>query len=294
MTDEDQTPDLQERRVLETYRYLRIGLIGAAALLAISVFIERLQVDCWQESISGYYYTPARGVFVGTLVAVGLVLIVIKGEGREDLYLNLAGMLAPVVAFVPTTVVGRCWSIEPRPSPLVGPGELAPWVIANVENNMWALIVTGLAGLVLAAFLYWRTQDSFLWPFQVGDSRRAITWGMFVVAAIILGAGGLLLFWDDFALRAHDAAAIAMFAFLALASAWNARRARSAWYRRIYWLIAVAMVATVVLIGLLYVFIDGWTHAILWLEFIEIGLFATYWIVQTTEHWGEEVTTTGT
>ncbi len=91
MTREGKPPDLQERRVLETYRYLRIGLIGAAALLGVSVVIERLHTDCWQEAISSYYYTPARAVFVGTLVAVGLVLIVIKGREREDLYLNLAG-----------------------------------------------------------------------------------------------------------------------------------------------------------------------------------------------------------
>ena len=93
---------LEAGRAQKTYRYLRIGLIGAAVMLAAAVVIERWHVDCWQGSISAYYYTPVRAVFVGALVAVGLSLIVIKGEGHEDVYLNIAGMLAPVVAFVPT------------------------------------------------------------------------------------------------------------------------------------------------------------------------------------------------
>ena len=42
-------------------------------------------------------------VFVGTLTAMGVCLIAIKGRDkpREDLMLNLAGMCAPVVAMVP-------------------------------------------------------------------------------------------------------------------------------------------------------------------------------------------------
>lgn len=290
MTNQHEPTDLQESRVLETYRYLRIGLIGAAALLGVSVLIERLHADCWQGSISAYYYTPARGVFVGTLVAVGLVLIVIKGRDREDLYLNLAGMFAPVVAFVPTTSVGNCFSIEPQPSPLANRGEFAEWVIANVENNMWALIVTGALGLLLAAILYWKTQDSFLWPFEIGTGSRAVTLGILLVAIIIGGSATLLWIWDDFALRAHDFAAIGMFTFLALASAYNARRSDSLSFRRTYWLIAILMVASAVLIGILTILVDNWDHAILWLEITEIGLFATYWIAQTVEHWGEQIT----
>ena len=85
--------------VLKTYRYLRIGMIGAVFLLAASITIEAAQAGCLQNSISAYYYTPVRAIFVGTMVAVGLSLIVYKGRGwKEDLSLTLAGMLAPVVA----------------------------------------------------------------------------------------------------------------------------------------------------------------------------------------------------
>src|SRR6266705_2138388 len=117
---------LEEQDVIKTYRYLRIGMIGAVVLLAVSIAIERSKVSCWQTSISAYYYTPVRAIFVGTMIAVGLVLIVYKGRRPgEDVCLNFAGMLAPVVAVAPTTDVGKCWSIAPSPLPIRADGSLA-------------------------------------------------------------------------------------------------------------------------------------------------------------------------
>jgi hypothetical protein len=46
---------LKSRDVIKAYRYLRIGMIGAVLLLAVSILIERSKVDCWQRSISAYY-----------------------------------------------------------------------------------------------------------------------------------------------------------------------------------------------------------------------------------------------
>ncbi len=140
----------------KTYRYLRIGIIAAVFLLAASVVLERTKVApaCWQTSISAYYYTPARAVFVGALMAIGMSLVVIKGSTPwEDVFLNVAGMLAPVVALVPIGNPGECWSIEPEPLPTVknsttGKLELAPWVERNIENNIEALLWAGVAALL--------------------------------------------------------------------------------------------------------------------------------------------------
>src|SRR5918996_3258587 len=116
---------LKSQDVIKTYRYLRIGMIGAVVLLAVSIAIERSKVDCWQTSISAYYYTPVRAIFVGCLIAVSLSLIVYKGRSTwEDASLNFAGMLAPVVAVAPTTDVGCCWSIAPSPLPVKDDGSL--------------------------------------------------------------------------------------------------------------------------------------------------------------------------
>lgn len=287
---------LEEGQVRETYRYLRIGLIGASMLLLAAIGVERVMVDCWQGSISSYYYTPARGVFVGALVAVGLSLIVIKGRGWEDFFLNMAGMLAPVVAFVPTTNVGECWSIEPIPSPLTegsGTGDpvLAEWVLANIENNMAALILAGVLGVLLALLLLWRTEGEFLWPFGLGTSDQAKLLGILLVTAIILGTAAAMVYWDDFETAAHNIAAVGMFGFLAAASVRNAWRSQSPIYQVVYTSVATLMVASAGIIWWLASVNPDWDHAILVLEIIQIGLFSAYWIAQTGQHWQEKLET---
>ncbi|MGH3366230.1 MAG: hypothetical protein ACRDOY_03415 [Nocardioidaceae bacterium] len=100
-------PDRLDFAARKTYRYLRVAVVAMAVLLGVSVGFEIVfgpRGDIL-DSISAYYYTPVRGVFVGALLAVGLGLVAIKGrEGPEDLMLNLAGMLAPLVALVPTPI----------------------------------------------------------------------------------------------------------------------------------------------------------------------------------------------
>ena len=61
---------------VKTYRYLRITMVGAVVLLGVSIVIERSNVDCWQTSVSAYYYTPVRAIFVGMLLAIGLAVTV--------------------------------------------------------------------------------------------------------------------------------------------------------------------------------------------------------------------------
>ena len=57
-----------------------------------------------QSSISSYYYTPMRDVFVGTMCAIAVFMMSYKGYERKD---GLAGVLACIfgvcVAFFPTT-----------------------------------------------------------------------------------------------------------------------------------------------------------------------------------------------
>src|SRR4051812_23085950 len=101
-----------------TYRCLRLGIVGMVLLLAVSLVIEIVNAPgCVQTSISAYYYTPVRNIFVGALVAIGLCLIVIRGCSRwQDFFLNMAGMLAPIVALVPTGFSGRCPASNRKPA----------------------------------------------------------------------------------------------------------------------------------------------------------------------------------
>lgn len=243
------TDDIAARK---TYRYVRLGMIGAVVLLAASVLIEQSATpgDCWQTSISAYYYTPARAVFVGALMAIGLSLIVIKGSrSLEDIFLNAAGMLAPVVALVPTSGAGSCWSIKPDPLPTFKDGNdtlLEDWVVANIDNNIKALLLAGVFGLLVAIVIApvamkVRRPDGE----KVSDAAEAAIKGNVGTVLSLAAAGATLIafaVWREvspefFNERSHGFAAITMFAFLAGASfvnAWDTKDKGRITYARIY------------------------------------------------------------
>jgi len=282
---------MADTAAITTYRYLRISMVGAVVLLAVSVGIERANVldaglDCWQTSVSAYYYTPVRAVFVGVLLAIGLCLIVIKGSTTwEDATLNAAGMLAPVVAVVPTTDVGECWSVEPVAQPVID-GELQPWVLANVDNNIAALLIAGIVGLVVAAIIASIATRNVRAVAEVG--AVAMRLGLLGAMLFLLAGAALFVWWDDFPTRSHGFAAVLMFLFLALAVGGNAWRLRNDASARRYFAAYVA-IATGMVVAPLVMFPlgSGWDHMVLVLETVMIGLFAAYWLLQTREHWNE-------
>lgn len=89
---------------VQTYFALRVALGALALTLPLALFVvgAALQGIRLQPSISAYYHTDARDVFVGALWAIGLGLIAYKGfSRREDWALNIGGMLACCIAFFP-------------------------------------------------------------------------------------------------------------------------------------------------------------------------------------------------
>ena len=273
---------------IKTYRYLRIGMVGAVFALLVSIGIERADVGCWQTSISAYYYTPVRAVFVGSLMAIGLSLIVIEGSTVwEDAFLNLAGMLAPVVAIVPTTTVGTCRSVEPASRPTEN-GAMATWVVENVDNNIKTLLIAGIAGLVIAAIIATIAARDLRAIARVGEFGTRL--GLLGTMVFLVAGSLAFRYWDGFYEHAHLVAAFGMFGALAFAIASNAWQRRGSstgrWYFWIYAGTALLMVASV---AVMYPLDSRWTHMVLLLEATEIGLFAAFWLVQTKEHWNETV-----
>ncbi len=245
--------------------------------------LERAKATCWQTSISAYYYTPVRAIFVGGLLAIGLALLSVKGRSEfEDICLNIAGMLAPIVAVVPTTAVGQCWSIEPGPSPTNDTGGFAGWTTANIDNNLHALLIAGIAGLVAAGIIASIKEKSPTAVFTLG--ARSLRIG-FAVSLTFLALGWILLnaYGEDFTSRAHGSSAVLMFGFLALAVGSNAQHHKKLnaeqKYVRLYGTICALMVLTAAL------FATSWDHKVLAIEIAEIALFAAFWLVQTYEHW---------
>src|SRR5713226_3366780 len=81
-----------------------VGIIGLALPFVLAFGKMLLEGPGIQDSISGYYYTDMRNVFVGSLCAIGVFLMSCRGYDRKD---EIAGYLACVfaigVALFPTT-----------------------------------------------------------------------------------------------------------------------------------------------------------------------------------------------
>jgi hypothetical protein len=94
----------EEKKFLHSYLTLRrwIGIIG----IALPIFLVLATVLRGRDllsSISGYYYSDLRDVFVGCMCATGVFLIFYKGVGKVDNWWSTAaGMMAILLAVFPT------------------------------------------------------------------------------------------------------------------------------------------------------------------------------------------------
>jgi len=271
---------------IKTYRYLRFGMIVIVIGLIASIVIQRRNSGCWQDSISAYYYTPARAVFVGGLLAVGISLILIKGSTPvEDALLTLAGALAPVVAFVPTNFERACNVPGQAPS---------SYPFDDVRNNIGAYLVAGLAGLIIAAIVFVKEQGGEDKVASAHDASRVV---LLLFAALLVAVGAWALDTERI-FDWHGWAAVAMFGVLAIASLFDGvwllltnrgkgKDASPHWkaYGILYVVVGACMIVGGIIIK--YVVPDPWDHRVLILEMVEISLFAMMWLVQSLERWGK-------
>lgn len=255
---------------LETYRYLRGGMAVMIVLLGTAVLVERFRATCWQTSLSAYYYTSAHAVFIAALCALGAMLIVYKGgNDTEDVLLNLAGILAFVVAMVPTS----------RPLLLCGTAGLD--VVGQYAiSNTWAVVVALAVSRVASWWMYHRTGTR---PRRSALGTAAL-WLQRALLAIGLGALALAPRW--FRDNAHGVAAVAMFAAIIATVAITALVVEAGRYRRVYQSILIAMVLTLAAAVCLHLVLDGFNHAVILVEAALVAEFAVYWMVQTVELWG--------
>ena len=269
---------------IKTWRYLRVGLIAVAIGLAVSVGREASRVDCFQTSISAYYYTPAQGVVVGALVAIGVCLICLRGASDgEDALLNFAGLCAPFVALVPTPNKNQdCGKV------LVATSDR----LLYVGNNVTALFaVAWLALAFLAVLTVRRTANAGSPRPSTVDLRgfRAI------VAVLLLANVVFVVDRDLFLGNAHHAAAILLFVLVFCNVRLNAFQRYAAEddagldpgrFNR-YSVITVAMAADV-FVHVVLILLD-WSHWILTIEASLIAMFVWFWVAQTHERWEDGI-----
>ncbi len=307
-----------------TYRYLRLGVVALVLLLGCSVALQAGADGRMLASISAYFYTPVHGVFVGSLLAIGVALIAIRGrEGTENGLTNIAGMLAPVVAFVPTPAhLASC----------AGPRACVPAVAQDgVRNNITAVLVVTALVLVGAAVALVRDRrarargaspSGAVAAAGVGAADRADVgtaareraetsaqeraeaarriaaraFPVVLAAGVVLwlaAAAWFSLDWSGFIDIAHYVSAGCLFAAMVAIAVINARRA---WehrdppilppgaYARIYVLVAAVMAAAIVVA--LALFAAGVRGGwLIWLETALIAAFAVFYLAQTAQFW---------
>lgn len=264
---------------VKTWRYLRLSMVALVIGLAASVLYEHwhTRTGCWQIALSAYYYTPVQSFLVGALVTIGVSLVAVKGNTDwEDLLLNLAGVAAPVVAFVPTPDPGTCGSVLTTTANRDG----------NIANNVTALLVAGGLGLLTVGILAARGR----WNPSARRLTGTARFGFAVTVVLYLATIAVFVLarrW--FVDHGHDVAASAMFAFILLNACLNALNWRrqpggKPWRVNWYAVVAVLMVAAAVawtLVGL----VGHWPYWIIGIESSLITLFAVFWVLQTIELW---------
>jgi hypothetical protein len=283
--------DDERSDVLSTYRHLRLAMPLLLGMLLVAVALRAFSAPhgvCFEGSISAYYFTSVRAVFVAALTALGACLIIYRGNTPgEDIALNASGALAFVVAFVPTHTP-RAMGVVCSATNVPNKHELDE----AVTNNVWALMIVAVAAIVLAMVLLRRSSKE-------GDERRAL-WVQLCgfLAVLALGAVAFVVWPDGFRDNAHLVAAFGTFIGIVIVVALNAfhlggvrgpapaaLEPRQAFARTMYVLIVVAMVLTLVVIGILYKVVSGWRHGALWIEAALIVEFLVFWVVQTYELW---------
>jgi len=262
-----------------TYRYLRIGLAGT--VIAIFVAIAQAATTFgWLTSISDYFYTPARDVFVGALIAVSLALFALSGRGAERALLDAAALFAPLIALVPTTLAAG--AVPGVDVPCTGRC-FPPAYEADVANGVVVYLVLGMLLLLVALLLG-----------ALGQVSLAAVWPSLLIAAVVLAVTGLTWAFarDAFLQNAHfiaTTAFFALFAAVAVRSAFPRQGPPPApLFRVLYTAIAVGLVLVLVAYVVLLPQASGsGIPIVLIVEAIALALFFVFWVVQGIEKWSD-------
>ncbi len=284
---------VSHQELLSTYRFVRLAMPGLAFLLAVGVTIQIFSPadNCWLGSISAYYYTPARAVFVACLCAIGTCLFVYRGTTeREDLVLNVSGILAFFVALIPTPLE----EAETGPKSLCGRSNVPTDTQLSdaLANNIWS----ALAALVMVAIAY-AVFGGFLKQGHGRPSTKAVVTS-FVVAAVPVV---LYVVWPDKVESCgHYVAAVGLFIgviLMTLMHTWpgtfageradGSQPVTEPKFQKIYGAV-IALMGVVLAVALVMKFALDRDNALFVLESGLIAAFVIFWSVQTWENWGVE------
>jgi Protein of unknown function (DUF998) len=106
VTIRSEAPQSVTQRLARSYLDLRAGIGAIGTLLPFvlffgnSILVRRFD---FRNSLSSYYYTDMRDVFVGSLCAIGVFLVAYRYEPVDTWASSLAGVAVICVALFPTS-----------------------------------------------------------------------------------------------------------------------------------------------------------------------------------------------
>lgn len=269
--------------LLRTYRNLRLGIAGTVVLIGIAVGVTATQIGVL-PSISAYYYTAARDIFVGALIAAALGIITLSGHGIQRALLDAAGLFAPLIALVPTPI--RNGTVPAFLGACPGVTKCIPEaVLPDIDVGVITYLVAGALAIVVAILVS---------TFAAEGSLRRSTPSL-VIACVVLLLVLITWVWarEFFLAQTHLVAGVIFFGLIAAVAIANvfdqgqgARPVR--WRRIVYWLIAVSLfvdVAILIIVITSGVDVGTLPPPVFVGEFIALTLFVIFWVVQSLERW---------
>lgn len=205
------------KHVLDTYVALRVGMTVIAFGLPFFLVLGTWMIDPrfgMLDSLSSYYHTPMRDVFVGALATIGVCLHVYKGVNPlENLLLNIAGILAVFVAFLPVRVPDAILQASPY------------WLPRDPFTSPVLHAVFAIIFFSIIAFVCIKGSRDIAHPdiesFVVKDDRSAeekrmytwVYWGLAVLMVVSPIAAAILTFATNSAYMIFAAETTALWVF---------------------------------------------------------------------------------
>lgn len=222
-------PEQQAEIARVTYRYLRWLMVFLPLVLLFVTMANAIAQRELESSISAYYGTPVRDVFVGVMIATAACMVAYQGSSLlEDYTLNGAGFYAVFVALVPTNLDEILQELRQNPP---GDGVTVMEYISSLRIAIFTVLV--LCGALVVIELKESERLARLWKRGPQSKGFIALTGAVLAAFLVLVVVKLYLHpadevtMDGFTLgpvdvRVHDLAAILLIAALAVAVASHA------------------------------------------------------------------------
>jgi hypothetical protein len=185
---------------------LIIGILGLA-VPAVLIIVEPLLFDGWpypRGSLSAYYYSGMREVFVGALCAIGVFLITYKvsDRTRENRLSTLAGVAVILVALFPTG----------KPYAKLTSTPLQDWMgEVWVERIHFASAAVFIGSLAVISSYFARRRAEDTRPGRERSLRFHWACCVIIVAALALAAVHGIFGWPDKGILIAEVAAVMAF-----------------------------------------------------------------------------------